>query len=227
MLRSVDKVSRMTTNPNFSAAYEGRISRKASNSLELQVRDRTGATIGTAIQNGAGGGGGKLATLFGFKNGGTGRHLLSYTDGSALVVESRDAKPTLLSRDDQPIADITRGETSSATLPGGRELFRFAADPDVPKDLDLYRMVVTDAAGMTVGRLNVVRRNTGWELARSLDRVLWDAVLWDQTGVALPIPILGTQLLTTAELVGVQRDILLGACVDIAIGLRPYFSGMQ
>jgi hypothetical protein len=226
MLRSVDKVSRMTTIPSFSAAYEGRISRKVSNSLELQLRDTTGETIGTAIQNGAGGGGGKLATLFGFKNGGTGRHLLTYADGSSLIVESRDAEPTLLSRDDRPVATITRGETSTATLPDGTAVFRFAADPVAPKDLDLFRIVVTDPAGATVGRLSVVRRNTGWELARGLDAILWDAVLWEQTGKALPIPILGTQLVTTTELVGTDRDILLGVCVDIAIGLRPYFTGM-
>jgi hypothetical protein len=216
----------MTMTPIFTAAYQGRVSRRAANSLELQFRDKTGAAVGTAIQNGAGGGGGKLATLFGFKNGGTGRHLLSYADGTTLVVESRDAKPTLLSRDDQPVATIVRGEISTASLPDGSAAFHFAADPEAPKDLDLFRIVVTDSAGSLAGRLSIVRRNTGWELARGLDALLWDAVLWEQTGAALPIPFLGTQLVTTHELTGLERDVLLGACVDIAIGLRPYFTAM-
>jgi len=41
------------------------------------------------------------------------------------------------------------------------------------------------------------------------------------------VPILGTRATLTRELTPLERDVLLCACVDITIGLRPYISAMN
>ena len=43
---------------------------------------------------------------------------------------------------------------------------------------------------------------------------------------ALKIPILGTRLTLTQQVAPAVRDVLMAACVDIAIGLRPYIPEM-
>ena len=43
----------------------------------------------------------------------------------------------------------------------------------------------------------------------------------------MPIPILGTRFLGRRALTAEQREILLAACIDIAIGLRPYIDAMR
>jgi hypothetical protein len=43
----------------------------------------------------------------------------------------------------------------------------------------------------------------------------------------MPVPVLGTRLTLERPPTDIERDVLLGACVDLAIGLRPYISVMD
>ena len=56
----------------------------------------------------------------------------------------------------------------------------------------------------------------------------WSTYLWwDQAGAALPIQVLGTRLILLRPPTPLERDVLLAACVDLAIGLRPYIPEMN
>jgi hypothetical protein len=73
----------------------------------------------------------------------------------------------------------------------------------------------------------VIRRSGGWTLARALDSAYNEYVWWTHAGRSLPIPVLGTRLALHQAVTGVPRDVLLGACVNLAIGLRPYVAEMS
>jgi hypothetical protein len=209
---------------------EGRVVHKTSNALKITFQDGPGEPFATGVQGAGDGKGKKFATLLGFKNGGTGNHALTYRDGATVAVASRDGAPTLLTRGDgSSIATITRGATSNAVDANGVEVLRFIADPAGAKTPELFRLLVTDPSGAQMGRLDVIRKADGWSLAKVLDDATSGMLFywWDHAGQSLPIPILGTRVGITVPLTDLQRDVLLGACVDIAIGLRPYVSEMS
>jgi hypothetical protein len=69
-----------------------------------------GDPLATGVQGAADGATGKLGILFGFRNGGTGNHVVTYQDGATLRIASRDRAPTVLSRlDGTEIATVHRG----------------------------------------------------------------------------------------------------------------------
>jgi hypothetical protein len=166
--------------------------------------------------------------LFGFKNGGTGKHRITYSDGTIVWVQSRSGAPTVVSRaDGADIATIERAEISTAISADGGTLFRFVPDPAEAKTPELFRLLVQTDAGAEVGRLDIIRTSGGWILGQIADE-LWNEYLWwDQAGRTLPVPILGTRLMLNRPVERVERDVLLAVCVDTAIGLRPYIAAMN
>lgn len=207
---------------------EGRVVHKTSNALKITFADGPGEPLAVGVQGAGDGAGAKLATLFGFKNGGTGKHRITYPDGSIIWVESKSKEPTVITRDDgTPLATIERGDTSSAVSATGGTLFRFVPDPDEARTPELFRMLVQDAHGQELGRLDVIRMAGGWTLGRVANELYNTYLWWDHAGQALPVPLLGTRLMMRAPVDSVARDVLLGACVDIALGLRPYTVDMK
>jgi hypothetical protein len=208
-----------------SDVIEGRVVHQKSNALQQTFADGPGEPFAVAVQGGADGKGSKLSVLFGFKNGGVGTHLLTYQDGSAVHVRSGSGAPTEIARPDGvTIATIERGDTSVARASGGTEIVRFVGHPDGVAVDDAYRLAMLAPDGSDLGRLDVIRRTGGWALASDLtNEVIW----WGQAGQPLKVPILGTRLELTRPLTDTERDTVLGACVDMAIGLRPYVKQMR
>lgn len=209
---------------------EGRVVHKKSNALQITFREGPGEPFAVGVQGAGDGRGSKLATLFGFKNGGSGNHVLTYQDGATLAVASKDSAPSVFARGDGvEVATVHRGETSKAVLAGGSELFHFVPDPDPEqaRTPELFRLVVRNPAGEDLGRLDVIRKEGGWTIMRAIDAAWDEYIWWDRAGRALPVPILGTRLMLAEPVSGVERDVLLGACVDITIGLRPYVAAMR
>ncbi len=206
---------------------EGRVVHKKSNALEITFHDGPGDPLAVGVQGRGDGRGKKLGILFGFKNGGVGSHTVTYRDDSVFNVVSKDGAPSLFTRTDgSEIATITRGETSTATL-GGRDIVHFRPAPVDAKTVELFRLILTAPSGEEMGRMDVIRRVAGWTLSRALDGAAGELIWWDRPGQPLPVPILGTRLTLDRPPVGAERDVLVGACVDMAIGLRPYVSAMQ
>ena len=202
--------------------FEGRCVHKASNALQITFHDGPDEPFAIGVQGAGDSRGKKLGILFGFKNGGPGNHLVTYRDGSVLGVSSRDLAPTVLTRDGVEIATVERDATSIARGPDGAVVLQFLPDPAEPVTLELFRLIVTSPAGEQIGRLDVIRRSEGWSTTRLLDVALTEYVWWDHAGRPLPIPFLGTRVVIDRPVADLERDVLVGACVDIAVGIRPY-----
>ena len=215
----------VTPSPVTIEAY---VVHKTNNSLRMTFRDGPGDACAIGVQSGADGRGRKLAILFGFINGGTGNHVLTWADGRELRIASKEQQPTVLARGDSSIlATIERGAESTAVLPDNSPLLHFRPDPVEDRTPDLFRMVMTDAADEPVGTFDVIRKVPGWSMSRAVASATELAIWWDHAGQALPVPILGTRLTTIRPLTQDERDVMVCACVDIAIGLRPYIASMN
>ncbi|MGW4249761.1 hypothetical protein [Nocardia sp. NPDC004722] len=218
----------MSAPQDGSTMIEGRVVHKASNALKITFNAGPGDPLAVGVQGAGNGFGAKTAILFGFKNGGAGKHRLTYADGSVVWVESRDAAPTVLSRGDgTSLGTIQRADTSTAVGSTAGTLFHFVPDPEEPRTPELFRMVVLDRMGVEAARLDVVRTVGGWTVRRIVSDLYDETFWWDRAGQALPVPILGTRLWLKHPLDPVERDVLLGACVDITHGLRPYITAMK
>ncbi|HXA33004.1 MAG TPA: hypothetical protein VNV87_12150 [Acidimicrobiales bacterium] len=218
----------MNSQPDPPTVIEGRVVHKKSNALQITFHDGPGDPIAVGVQGAGDGKGKKFGTLLGFKNGGTGNHRLTYGEGAVVGIASREGAPTILTRGDgTEFATIERGPTSSAVLTDGGELFTFVADAEEAMTLELFRVCVFGPSGEQVGRLDVIRRAAGWTLSQAA-QAAWQEYFWfENAGRPLPVPILGTRLSLLRPITGIERDVLLGACVDLAIGLRPYIADMN
>lgn len=216
----------MATTPAPPVVIEGRVGRKINNALFIDFSTGGDKPFARAEQGAAGGFGAKLGTLFGFKNGGTGKHLLTYTDGSKLIVDTRDSQPSLVSRNGAQIASIARKDTTTAIAADGSVIYTFAGDPEAEGVSELWRALITLPDGKPAGRLDVIRTNDGWGIGLEDVLDLIGGNFGGDAGSSLPIPFQGTRLLLTEPTSELQRDVLLAACVDIALGVRPYFTAM-
>jgi hypothetical protein len=221
------KLSRMPEQSGTELMIEGRVVHTTSNALSISFQDGPGNPFAVAVQCAGDGRSRKFGTLFGIKNGGPGTHVLTYDDGTALRVQSKAAVPSVFSDGDgSPLAIVQRAATSVAIGADGPVL-EFGPSPEAPKTPELFRIVVTAPDGEPVARLDIIRKPVGWSMGRALnvadDLYLW----WDPTDQTLKIPILGVRLHLVRPVTVLERDVLLGACVDMAIGLRPYIDAMR
>jgi hypothetical protein len=206
---------------------EARAIHKVSNALQLTFLDQAGdEPLAVAVQGAADGKGAKFATLLGFKNGGVGTHVVTYRGGAVMHVKSVNLAPTQVTRPDGvTLAVIDRGETESiARGPGGTEIVRFVGRPDGVKTLDAFRLMITAADGSELGSLDIIRTVAGWNLFSDL---YWELTLWNQHAAPLKLPFLGTRVKVDRTWSEPERDAIIAACVDIAIGLRPYVKEMS
>lgn len=163
----------------------------------------------------------------GVTNGRSGRHRLTYADGAIVWVESTPAAHTILERGDgTALGVITRADTSTAVGATAGTLFHFVPDREAVS-ADLFRLRVLDRMGRDFAHLDVVRTAAGWATGRSADEHWESHLWWDRSGPVLPVPILGTRLLVRHRPDRDERDVLLAACVDITLGLRPYVAEMM
>jgi hypothetical protein len=86
---------------------------KTSNALKITFQCGPGVPLAVGVQGAGNGRRAKLAILFGFNNGGAGKHRITYSDGAVVWVESKDGAPSVLSRGHgTEIATVQRGDTS-------------------------------------------------------------------------------------------------------------------
>jgi len=214
--------------PPSPLTIEGYVVHKTNNALRMTFRDGPGDPCAVGVQGAGDGKGKKLAILFGFANGGTGNHILTLSDGTELRIASKEQQATVVTQGDgRALATIERGAESTARLPNGTPLLHFGPDPVEDHTPDLFRMVVTDEMGDSVGTLDVIRKVPGWSVSRAVADAAELAIWWDRAGQPLPVPILGTRLTGVRPLTPVERNVLMCACVDLAVGLRPYIASMN
>lgn len=169
--------------------------------------------------------GARSAVLLGRKDS---RYRIGYADGTVLRAEPADETTLTLRRGDGGvIGTILRAATATAVAATGGTLFHFVPDPGETSTADLFRLVILDRSGMEFGRMDVIRGVGGWASHRLADRNGDTYLWWDRTGDPLPVPILGTRVVAEHPLDRLERDVLLAACTDIALGLRPYIAVMR
>ncbi|MFJ4649959.1 hypothetical protein ACIP5Y_01655 [Nocardia sp. NPDC088792] len=199
----------MSATQDGSTMIEGRVVRKTSSALQLTFHSGPGHPLAVAVR-------------------GTDRHRITYADGSVVWVRSSDVAATVLSRGDgSAIGTIALADTSTAVGSTAGTLFHFVPDPEEPATPEMFHLRLLDRMGAEIGRLDVVRTVRGWALGRIAKELNDTYIWWDRDGQPLPVPILGTRLLMSRQLDRVECDVLLGACVDIALGLRPYVAAMR
>ncbi|MCU1482677.1 MAG: hypothetical protein JWQ19_3463 [Subtercola sp.] len=231
-------------NPELPSIFivNGRLSRASGNALVQTFDDgpttsESGAgPLAVARQGGAEGAGGKLGILFGFKNGGLGKHSLTTRAGTALTVESSAGGLSSIFEGSRRLARITRGDDSTVVDVDGSMLYTIVADPAGVKGADSYRLRVLDAEAEPVGTLDVILRSGGWnitantllDLGFALSDLDYFTDRWlNVTGAPLKFPNLGTRLVLREAPTPANLDILLGVCVDLSVGLRAYVAAMR
>jgi hypothetical protein len=218
--------------PKPVAIIDGACGRKLNNALTMRfLRNGTGEPFATALQSGGDGVGKKLGILFGFKNGATGTHVLTYADGTTLDVPVMDVDPTQVTRGDGTVVcTITRGETTTISAPDGTTVLAFLPDPVEPEASSHFRIRIEDGTGAHVATMDVIRQAEYGDLGigdvlEAVDFVAGGFV--SDTGGSLPLPLLGTRIAQFRELAPLEQDALLAACVEIGIGVRPYVAAMR
>ncbi|MGY2063634.1 hypothetical protein ACW9HQ_52790, partial [Nocardia gipuzkoensis] len=104
-------------------------------------------------------------------------------------------------------------------------LCHFVPHPEEPRTPEVFRLLILDLFGAEMGRLSLIRTPEGW--SRRGDELADNHLWWDRTGHSLPVPILGTRLAIGRRIDRDERDALLAACVDMAVGLRPYITELK
>jgi len=200
---------------------DARTGRKVSNALTLTYRSDAQGPIAVGRQ-----GGNKLGILLGFKNGGSGDHVLRDGEGiERLVVCSRNEGPTTITDPAGAVVGaITRGDRGTITDAGGAILATLTDDP-APGASDTWPLLINGPDGARLGAFVIVRSTAYYSLADDVfDHVLG---LETHTAAPLPIPIVGFQLRLDAPAPQPLGDLLLAAGADVCFGLSGLTPGMR
>lgn len=202
---------------------EGRVVSDAPSGLSIVFQGGPGETLAVGARGEERGA--RSAVLLGHKNS---RYRIGYLDGAVLRAEPVDETGLTLRRGDgNAVGTILRGASVTAVAATGGTLFHFVPDPHEASTADLFRLVILDRSGMEFGRIDVIRGVGGWASHRLADRNGDTYLWWDRTGEPLEAPILGTRVVAEHPLDRIECDVLLAACTDIALGLRPYIPAMR
>ncbi|MBU3065727.1 hypothetical protein KO481_29895 [Nocardia sp. NEAU-G5] len=213
----------MPARRNGSTMLEGRVVCDAPGGVTMVFRDGPGEPLAVAARGE--GRGARWAILLGHKNS---RYRIGYLDGGVLLAEPADETTLALRRGDgSAVGTIVRGETTTAVAATGGTLFHFVPDPGEAATRDLFRLVVLDRMGAEFGRIDLIREASGWASHRLADSMGDTYLWWDRTGGPEPVPILGARVVAEHPLDRVECDVLLTACTDMALGLRPYIAQMR
>jgi nitroreductase len=198
-------------------ALDGKASRKKNNALAMEFVD--GAKVASAVQSGADGRGRRVAILMGFRNGGPGRHAITYVDGREHVVEvDEGALVRVMDGTGQPVATITAGTPSEYRSADGATVLLI--EPDGEPSRGKVPMLVRRPDGPLVAQVVDVRTNTEWKVRDSL-RAAGDLyLLLTASGAgSLPMKRFGTQISAEAAPSPGERDALIAISVAICIGM--------
>ncbi|MBF6173840.1 hypothetical protein [Nocardia blacklockiae] len=183
---------------NGSMAIEGRVERASAGPPKVTFRTEAGEVLAVAAHATDAGPGGRLASLLGSVRE---RYRIAYLDRTVVWVEPRDATATAVRREDgTAVGTLLRAATATAVAATGGTLFHFVRDPATPSAPDPARLLILDRSGGEIACLDI-------EYAADATP---DHVALRGSG---PRP---------QPFDRVERDMLLGAGVDMTLGLRAY-----
>lgn len=215
---------------------EGRVSRKASNALRMDFVDSTGAVLATALQSGADPRRARTAILMGMRNGGKGRHLITFTDATEVVIATPDGhgRASVTSADGDALATIDPGAPCTVHDATGGALFSVSPGPSrngsvpdarkVPvRQVAKLDYILHDPSGADFGAVTEVRDDAEWSLKEGF-KAAADvyALITANAAQSLPVKRPGCALLLTRVPTPDERVALVALAVDLGIGLRDF-----
>ncbi|MCM6773917.1 hypothetical protein NDR87_10590 [Nocardia sp. CDC159] len=216
----------MTDPLSGSMMIEGRVSRRASGELRIEFRSGPGDPIAVAEREESVATGRRFPISLGRTKSRGDTHVLTYSDGYRVRIESSRDEPTVLkTATGTRVGLILVTDTATAISITAGTICHFVPHPEEPRTGDVFRLLILDVFGAELGRLSLIRSPEGW--GRRGDELADNHLWWDRAGDTLPVPILGTRLAVGRRLDRDERDALLAACVDIALGLRPYITELK
>ncbi len=205
---------------------EGRVVRALSDGARIEFRSGPGDPIAVAEREEAAAPGRRFPIPLGRTKTRVDTHLITYTDGYRVRIRSSGDAPTAL----ETVTGTRTGlilvtDTATAVSITAGTLCHFVPHPEEPRTPEVFRLLILDLFGVEMGRLSLIRTPEGW--SRRGDELADNHLWWDRTGQSLPVPILGTRLAIGRRIDRDERDALLAACVDMALGLRPYITELK
>ena len=224
----------MVEQPAF--VVEGRVSRKANNALRMDFLDSTGTAVASALQSGTDSRRVRTAILMGWRNGGAGRHLVTFADGSEAIVRTPDdaAGAPITRRDGAALGAIEPGAPCTVRGADGGVLLSVepgpARDGPVPdarkvpvRKVAALDYVLRDASGADLGRVADIRDDAEWSLKGAFMAAAdVYALITSSAAQSVPVKRAGCALLLTRPPTADERLGLVALAVDLAIGLRDY-----
>lgn len=190
---------------------DARSGRKLNNAFTLTFKLSKDQTLGVATQAGG------LGMLLGFSNGGSGRYALK-GDAGTLALDCRPASTSVASAAGGAVGSIEPDNGAAALRDSaGRVIGRLAGQPAEKGHDAVWSYPVTDPDGARLGTI-VLMRTTFDTYTEAMDVALW----LDRAGGLLKVPTLGARLELEHPVDAALGDILLGACVDLALGPRAF-----
>ncbi|WP_024806396.1 hypothetical protein [Nocardia sp. BMG51109] len=186
---------------------EGRVERATTDSPTVTFRNEAGELLAVAARGPGVRAGGRPADPLGAR--GRGRYRIDYPDGSAVWVESRRSESVVRRGDGTVVATLLRAGTVTAVAATGGTLFHFVPDPGAPRTTDPARLLLLDRMGGEIGCLAVCLADADAGISVRPSR----------------IAIRGIRLSVAYTPDRTERDVLFGACVDLAADPRPYAPG--
>jgi hypothetical protein len=190
---------------------DARTGRRLNNALTLTFKVSKEQTLGVATQAGG------LGVLLGFQNGGSGRYALK-GDAGTLALDCRPARTSVAGASGEAVGSIgPDGATVALRDNRGQVVGRLLGQPANKRHDAVWSYPVTDPTGARLGRI-VLMRTTFDAYAEIEEVVLW----WDRAGGPLKVQTLGVRLELDNPVDAPLGDLLLGACVDLALGPRAF-----
>lgn len=196
-----------------ATVVDARTGRKLNNALTLTFKTSPEDTIAVAAQAGS------PWVLLGFKNtGDTGRFTLKGPAGN-LVLDCEVRRTTVTTAAGTLVGTVERVD-DDGVLRGadGSVLARLAG---VPKDRSrdpACRYPLSDPAGASLGTLTLLTTAARFDL---VDELVEATIFWDKTA-PLKVPTLGARLDLHQRAGPALGDLLLSACVTIALGPQAF-----
>ncbi len=197
-----------------ATVVDARTGRKLNNALTLTFKTSPDDTIAVGTQVGS------AWVLLGFKNtGDAGRFTLKGAPGE-LALDCRAERTTVTTAGGDPVGTVERvdddGELRDA---GGSVLAHLAGLPKEHSRDPACRYPLTDDAGADLGVLTLLTTAaTGFDL---VDELVETAVFWGKAA-PLKVPPLGARLDLHRAVASTLGNLLLSACVTIALGPQAF-----
>lgn len=197
-----------------ATVVDARTGRKLSNALTLTFKTSREETIAVGAQVGS------AAVLLGFKNTGTAGRFRIEGPAGALALDCRQERTTVTTGAGEPVGTVERvADEGVLRDPAGAVLARLTGVPKERSRDPACRYPLSADTGAALGTLTLL--TTAAVPLDLADELVQATVFWDKSA-PLKVPTLGARLDLERPVGNTLGDLLLSACVTIALGPQAF-----